>query len=74
MIILFKKDFLILINFFSASTLDGVEWWWIPVVATHIGAILGVAIYMFLIELHHPQPEDERFRQRRDNNITSMYF
>ncbi|KAF2354765.1 Major intrinsic protein [Trinorchestia longiramus] len=38
---------------FTASTADGVAWWWIPVVGPHLGAILGVFFYSIIIELHH---------------------
>lgn len=45
---------------FTASTVDGVAWWWVPIVGPHIGAILGVAVYMLLVELHHDPPPQEK--------------
>ncbi|XP_045613306.1 aquaporin-9 isoform X2 [Procambarus clarkii] len=43
---------------FTAATSEGLAWWWVPVVAPHIGAILGVMIYLFFIELHHPEAQE----------------
>lgn len=40
---------------FSATTIEGITWWWVPIVAPHIGGILGAGIYVFLIERHHPR-------------------
>ncbi|GAB6025383.1 Aquaporin-10 [Chamberlinius hualienensis] len=34
-------------------------YWWIPIVAPHVGAILGAVIYWCVIELHWPDDEDE---------------
>ncbi|XP_042884142.1 aquaporin-7-like [Penaeus japonicus] len=42
----------------SAATIDGVAWWWVPVVAPHIGAVMGVGIYLLLVELHHPEAQE----------------
>lgn len=44
---------------FTATTVDNVAFWWIPFVGPHIGAIIGVMIYLFFIELHHEEEEDE---------------
>ncbi|KAK7072589.1 Aquaporin-3, partial [Halocaridina rubra] len=43
---------------FRNSTIEGIVWWWVPIVGPHIGAILGVAIYLALIELHHPESKE----------------
>ncbi|XP_066984341.1 aquaporin-9-like isoform X1 [Macrobrachium rosenbergii] len=43
---------------FKASTFEGIVWWWVPIVGPHIGAVLGVAIYLALIELHHPEAQE----------------
>nr|WHF59463.1 AQP3 [Penaeus japonicus] len=43
---------------FTAATIDGVAWWWVPVVAPHIGAVMGVGIYLLLVELHHPEAQE----------------
>ncbi|CAL8295075.1 unnamed protein product [Merluccius merluccius] len=32
----------------------GGGWWWVPLVATCIGALLGTLIYQLFIEVHHP--------------------
>lgn len=29
-------------------------WWWVPLVAPCVGAVLGTALYKLLIQLHHP--------------------
>ncbi|XP_051901655.1 aquaporin-9-like [Pristis pectinata] len=36
----------------------GGGWWWVPIVAPMVGAILGSAVYELLIEFHHL--EDQR--------------
>ncbi|XP_023439428.1 aquaporin-10 [Dasypus novemcinctus] len=33
----------------------GNGWWWVPVVAPMVGAILGTATYQLLVALHHPE-------------------
>ncbi|KAG7325595.1 hypothetical protein KOW79_010520 [Hemibagrus wyckioides] len=35
----------------------GAGWWWIPVVATCVGGIVGSLIYELLIAVHHPEQE-----------------
>ncbi|XP_060915842.1 aquaporin-10b [Labrus mixtus] len=37
----------------------GDGWWWVPIVAPCVGALLGTLIYQLMIEVHHPihQPE-----------------
>ncbi|CAN2390552.1 Major intrinsic protein [Pristimantis euphronides] len=32
----------------------GNNWWWVPVVAPCVGAVLGSLIYQVLVEIHHP--------------------
>ncbi|KAJ8267828.1 hypothetical protein COCON_G00130000 [Conger conger] len=32
----------------------GGGWWWVPLVAPCVGALVGSAVYVFLIEAHHP--------------------
>ncbi|XP_075995655.1 aquaporin-10b isoform X1 [Genypterus blacodes] len=32
----------------------GGGWWWVPLVATSLGAVVGTLIYLLLIEFHHP--------------------
>ncbi|XP_067878874.1 aquaporin-9-like [Heterodontus francisci] len=36
----------------------GGGWWWIPIVAPMVGAVLGALAYELLIELHHLQARD----------------
>ncbi|XP_078283228.1 aquaporin-9b isoform X1 [Rhinoraja longicauda] len=33
----------------------GNGWWWVPVIAPFIGGVLGTAIYVLFIELHHKE-------------------
>ncbi|XP_034157370.2 aquaporin-10b [Pangasianodon hypophthalmus] len=35
----------------------GAGWWWIPLVATCVGGLVGSLIYELLIAVHHPEPE-----------------
>ncbi|KAK3508481.1 hypothetical protein QTP70_030948 [Hemibagrus guttatus] len=35
----------------------GAGWWWIPVVATCVGGLIGSLIYELLIAVHHPEQE-----------------
>ncbi|KAM9001834.1 aquaporin-10 [Sarcophilus harrisii] len=43
----------------------GNGWWWVPVVAPMVGAVLGTATYQLLVGLHHPEDlepaPEERF-------------
>ncbi|XP_053717469.1 aquaporin-10b [Synchiropus splendidus] len=32
----------------------GNNWWWIPIVAPCVGALLGALIYQLTVEVHHP--------------------
>uniref|UniRef100_A0A8C9AE43 Aquaporin 10 n=1 Tax=Prolemur simus TaxID=1328070 RepID=A0A8C9AE43_PROSS len=36
----------------------GNGWWWVPVVAPLVGAILGTATYQLLVALHHPEDSE----------------
>ncbi|XP_013878909.1 aquaporin-10b [Austrofundulus limnaeus] len=38
----------------------GGGWWWVPIVAPCIGAVLGVLIYELLVEVHHPLSSESR--------------
>ncbi|XP_048471883.1 aquaporin-9 [Rhincodon typus] len=33
----------------------GDGWWWVPIIAPLIGGVLGTAIYVLIIELHHKE-------------------
>lgn len=56
---------------FSATTNDGVAWWWVPVVGPHIGAILGVTVYEVFIGLHHPEAQEFTLPQVTPHQDTS---
>ena len=34
-------------------------WFWVPIVGPHIGAVLGVAVYIFFIEAHWPDDGEQ---------------
>jgi len=38
-------------------------WWWVPLVAPHIGAIIGGTVYVLFIEAHHPTDEELKAKQ-----------
>lgn len=44
---------------FGAETFSNGDnaayYFWIPIVGPHIGAILGALVYIFMVEMHHPQ-------------------
>ncbi|XP_040910125.1 aquaporin-10b [Toxotes jaculatrix] len=37
----------------------GGGWWWVPIVAPCVGALLGTLIYELMIEVHHPPAPSE---------------
>ncbi|XP_049890354.1 aquaporin-10b [Epinephelus moara] len=37
----------------------GGGWWWVPIVAPCVGALLGTLIYELMIEVHHPLSPSE---------------
>lgn len=37
----------------------GGGWWWVPIVAPCVGALLGTLIYELMIEVHHPPSPSE---------------
>ncbi|AWP21524.1 Aquaporin [Scophthalmus maximus] len=43
------------VNVFKA----GGGWWWVPIVAPCVGALLGTLIYELMIEVHHPPAASE---------------
>lgn len=45
---------------FKSGTVDGVAWWWVPVLGTHLGGILGTGLYCLLVELHHEDEDEQR--------------
>lgn len=38
---------------------NNYNWFWIPIVGPHIGAILGVLVYIMFVEAHWPEESDE---------------
>ncbi|XP_034561543.1 aquaporin-10b [Notolabrus celidotus] len=34
-------------------------WWWVPIVAPCVGALLGTLLYLLMIEVHHPLSSSE---------------
>lgn len=46
----------------------GNSWWWIPLVAPCVGAVLGTGLYKLFIQLHHPllPPVEEAVEQIRE--------
>ena len=34
-------------------------WFWVPVLATHIGAIIGACIYLIFVGIHFPDEDSE---------------
>ncbi|XP_005393898.1 PREDICTED: aquaporin-9 [Chinchilla lanigera] len=46
----------------------GHHFWWIPVVGPLVGAALGGLVYMLLIEIHHPEPEQNFKAEPTEDN------
>ncbi|XP_031413473.1 LOW QUALITY PROTEIN: aquaporin-10 [Meleagris gallopavo] len=43
----------------------GSAWWWVPVVAPLVGAVLGTGLYQLFVAFHHPEEEEEDGRRAR---------
>ncbi|XP_072346693.1 aquaporin-3-like isoform X2 [Scyliorhinus torazame] len=51
----------------------GNSWWWIPIVAPMVGAVLGALAYELLVELHHLQAQDEcEGREQTDQKLKEV--
>uniref|UniRef100_A0A3Q4HTM4 Aquaporin 10b n=1 Tax=Neolamprologus brichardi TaxID=32507 RepID=A0A3Q4HTM4_NEOBR len=37
----------------------GSSWWWVPIVAPCVGALLGTLIYELMVEVHHPSEQSQ---------------
>ncbi|XP_027857541.1 aquaporin-7 isoform X2 [Xiphophorus couchianus] len=44
----------------------GKFWFWVPIVATPIGAVLGGGLYKVCVQMHHPAPSEQY--QEKDNS------
>lgn len=47
----------------------GNGWWWVPIVAPCVGALLGALIYELMIEVHHPpspSPDELQMSHQED--------
>lgn len=57
----------------SLSCRAGNGWWWVPVVAPLVGAMLGTATYQLLVALHHPEEsepaQDLEFAQLKASDL-----
>lgn len=47
----------------------GRGWWWVPLVATPIGGVLGAGVYKVFVELHHPAVCEERERLAGEESV-----
>ncbi|KAM8921526.1 aquaporin-10 [Pelodytes ibericus] len=47
----------------------GNYWWWVPVVAPCVGALLGSFLYQIFVELHHPVPGDEEAKTSEKQDL-----
>ncbi|KAK2864484.1 hypothetical protein Q7C36_003638 [Tachysurus vachellii] len=45
----------------------GAGWWWIPVVATCVGGLVGSLIYELLIAVHHPEQKLTKTNNNQHN-------
>ncbi|XP_029976303.1 aquaporin-10b isoform X2 [Salarias fasciatus] len=45
----------------------GGGWWWVPIVAPCLGALLGCLVYQLMVEAHHPPPPAERQDGRQED-------
>ncbi|MED6258736.1 hypothetical protein ATANTOWER_011635 [Ataeniobius toweri] len=58
---------------------SGNGWWWVPLVATPIGGVLGAGVYKVFVEMQHPRfsgqdietSEDESLPLKKERNICS---
>ncbi|XP_046874839.1 aquaporin-10b isoform X3 [Hypomesus transpacificus] len=55
---------------FSAG--DG--WWWVPLVATNVGALVGTLIYELVVEVHHLEPGPSSEPPGLDMNVEGKHI
>jgi len=48
------------------------NWFWVPIVGPHIGAILGSLIYLLLVEIHWPVEHDLTYHEDCDEQNKGM--
>lgn len=53
-------------SYASLSCRAGNNWWWVPVVAPCVGAVLGSLIYQLLVEIHHPVEDAKNEEAAKD--------
>jgi len=51
---------------------DGNYWFWIPIVAPHIGALLGGITYMMMITANLPAPDDKQSKSRDNGSVDDI--
>uniref|UniRef100_A0A8C6LPD1 Aquaporin 10b n=1 Tax=Nothobranchius furzeri TaxID=105023 RepID=A0A8C6LPD1_NOTFU len=53
----------------------GGGWWWVPIVAPCIGALLGTLVYELLVEVHHPSQmsDDQNLSDCRSLEATGQH-
>ena len=42
------------------------NWFWVPIIGPHIGAILGAILYLLLVEVHWPSENDPEYYDHED--------
>lgn len=58
---------------FAFSYRAGNCWWWVPLVAPMLGAIVGIFLYNIFIDFHNrPGMENSSFDERAKKNWESM--
>uniref|UniRef100_A0A8C5P7J2 Uncharacterized protein n=1 Tax=Leptobrachium leishanense TaxID=445787 RepID=A0A8C5P7J2_9ANUR len=52
----------------------GGNWWWVPVIGPMVGALVGVFIYMVLIEIHHPMVRHKDDHEEEANEGRNPHY
>jgi len=48
---------------------NGDYWFWVPIVGPHLGAMMGAAIYLLFIEMHHPNGDADDVEVNRSASM-----